>query len=385
MIFLVFLILMLIYAVTIAQLIFGFEKVRPFSAEKSTPKTFFSIVIPFRNEAQNLPDLLESFRNLDYPLDLFELILIDDFSEDSSVRIVYDWRMANGSYQVTWLENIKISGSPKKDAISRAIPIVKSEWIVTTDADCIVNKNWLLNLDAFIKNEKVSMVAGSVSYLNPKSFLHHFQQLDLTSLQGATIGSFGMNLGFMCNGANFAYTKSLFQELGGFGGNNNVASGDDVFLLQKAVAKFPDKVKYLKSAENIVFTKPENSWKTLFHQRIRWASKTGSYQSVFGKDLAVIVFTANLLCLLAFAFCFAPFGFASGSLFADFSLLHFGILFAIKFMVDAVLLYKTNQFLTGKRLRFLVLGSLMYPFFCVAVALYAVLGTYEWKGRKFKI
>jgi hypothetical protein len=62
--------------------------------------------------------------------------------------------------------------------------------------------------------------------------LHHFQQLDIASLQGATIGSFGINKGFMCNGANFVY-QILFQELNGFHGNDTIASGDDVFLLQK--------------------------------------------------------------------------------------------------------------------------------------------------------
>jgi hypothetical protein len=38
-----------------------------------------------------------------------------------------------------------------------------------------------------------------------------FSAIDLASLQGATIGSFGIKKGFMCNGANFAYTKSFFQ------------------------------------------------------------------------------------------------------------------------------------------------------------------------------
>ncbi len=373
--FLICLIVVLIYAVTIAQLIVGFDKIKTFVKTDSKPKTFFSIVVPFRNEVENLPELFESFRKLNYPIDLFELILIDDFSTDTSVKMIYDWRMQNGSFQVTLLENIKVSGSPKKDAIARAIPIVKDNWVVTTDADCIVNKNWLQTLDNYIQNNAVSMIAGSVSYANCDSFLHHFQQLDLTSLQGATIGSFGMKLGFMCNGANFAYKKSLFQELGGFGGNNKIASGDDVFLLQKAVEKVPQQVHYLKSHSNIVQTKPLESWKPLFHQRVRWASKTGSYHSVFGKDLAIIVFTANLFCLLPFAFC----------LFGKMSWLQFGILFAIKFTIDAILLFKTNRFLTGKSLRYLVLGSLFYLFFSVAVALYAMVGSYEWKGRRFTI
>jgi hypothetical protein len=89
------------------------------------------------------------------------------------------------------------------------------------------------------------MIAGAVTYDCKNSFLHHFQQ-DLASLQGATIGSFGIGKGFMCNGANLAYKKSLFQELNGFQGNDTIASGDDV-LLQKAIAQFPDRVHYVKS------------------------------------------------------------------------------------------------------------------------------------------
>ena len=136
------------------------------------------------------------------------------------------------------------------------------------------------------------------------SFLHHFQQLDLASLQGATIGSFGIKKGFMCNGANFAYTKSFFQELKGFEGNHAIASGDDVFLLQKALSKYPEKVAYLKSKNTIVTTKPVNDWKSLFYQRVRWASKTTSYQSIFGKRLGLLVFMMNFGLVYCFVLTF---------------------------------------------------------------------------------
>ncbi|WP_431243816.1 glycosyltransferase [Flavobacterium sp. P21] len=110
---------------------------------------------------------------------------------------------------------------------------VKTDWVITTDADCIVPENWLLTFDNYIQENNVSMLAGAVTYQCGNSFLDHFQQLDLTSLQGATIGSFGLNKGFMCNGANFAYTKSLFEKLNGFDGNNKIASDDDVFYYKK--------------------------------------------------------------------------------------------------------------------------------------------------------
>lgn len=374
MILLVLILVLLIYVVTIAQLVYGFNRIKTHVVTEKTPQTFFAIVVPFRNEAENLTDLLNSFKNLHYPKALFEIILVDDFSEDQSVRLVYNWRMENGAFQFTLLENIKISGSPKKDAIARAIPIIKNDWIVTTDADCILPQNWLLTLDSYIQNHEVSMLAGSVSHEKRNSFIGHFQQLDLMSLQGATMGSFGLGLGFMCNGANFCYKKSLFGELGGFGGNTDKASGDDVFLLQKAVAKYPEKVQYLKSGNNIVLTKPLNNWGDLFQQRVRWASKTSSYQSAFGKDLAVIVFFGNLAIV-------------AGLVLAILRIIPWGgpaVLFVLKFVIDTILLYKTNKFLSQQRLRYLFLGSLFYPFFSVSVALYALVFGYRWKGRKFK-
>jgi cellulose synthase/poly-beta-1,6-N-acetylglucosamine synthase-like glycosyltransferase len=370
---LILLLVLLIYMVTMAQLIAGFNKIKTFHSQAIPPKTFFAIVVPFRNESANLPILLESIKNLNYPKDLFEIILTDDFSEDDSVRQVYNWRMENGVFQTTLLENIRLSGSPKKDAISRAIPIIKNEWLVTTDADCVVPENWLLTLDQYIQQHNVEMIVGSVVYDTKKSFLHHFQQLDLMSLQGATIGSFGMELGFMCNGANFCYTKTLFEELHGFKGNNKMASGDDVFLLQKAMQHQAEKVHFLKSKDTIVHTKPTNSWAELFSQRVRWASKAVAYKSVFGKDLAVIVFASNLTIVLAS--CFLPLGLVSWVILA--------ILFTLKFITDFILLYKTNRFLRKKRMGYLLLSSVLYPFFCVGVAVFSWFGKYEWKGRTF--
>ncbi|WP_317132233.1 glycosyltransferase family 2 protein [Flavobacterium luteum] len=366
--------ILFVYVLTIGHLIYGFDKIPLYKNTDSNPKTFFAIVVPFRNESTNLPKLLESFKNLKYPKTLFEIIFIDDFSEDDSVKQIYNWRMENGVFHTTLLENLRISNSPKKDAITRAIPIIKNEWIVTTDADCVVPVNWLLILDNYIQNHDVEMIVGSVVYECKKTFLHHFQYLDLMSLQGTTIGSFGLGLGFMCNGANFCYTKSLFKELNGFIGNNTISSGDDVFLVQKAMGENPEKVHYLKSKLNIVSTKPMNDWKSLFHQRVRWASKTGLYQSVFGKDLAAIVLVSNLSLVIGYLFC--AFGLSSWQ--------YCAVLFVIKFAFDFILLKKANSFFTKKRMRYLILSSLLYPFFCVGVALFSLLGKYEWKGRRAK-
>lgn len=357
---------LLIYVLFIGLLIFGFTKVDSFENSSVSPKTKFTIIVPFRDESENLPQLLNSFSKLNYPKDLFEVILVDDFSKE---RI----RFSNFDFQISILQNNRVSNSPKKDAISTAIKFVKTDWIITTEADCTVSVNWLETLDNYIQNHVVSMIAGAVTYNCANSFLHYFQQLDLASLQGATIGSFGIEKGFMCNGANFAYTKSFFQELNGFEGNDTIISGDDLFLLQKAIARFSEKVHYLKSENNVVFTKPVDDWKSLFHKRVRWASKMSSYQSSFGIGLGLVVFGGNLalaLSVVCWILGFLPFQ-------------NIVFLFFFKFSVDSILIYKTNRFLTKQKIRFLILSSLIYPFFSTSVAFYSFFGKYEWKGRKF--
>jgi glycosyltransferase involved in cell wall biosynthesis len=359
-------IILAFYSLAILALVYGITKVQNFDVLKKEPKTKFSIVVPFRNEAHNLPILLQSFSKLNYPKDGFEVILVDDDSEE-------EFNVPNSEFRIAIIKNIRISNSPKKDAISTAIQIAKNDWIITTDADCTVDTNWLFVIDNYIQSNDVWMIAGAISYYGADTFLHHFQQLDILSLQGATIGSFGLNHGFMCNGANFAYTKTYFQELNGFEGNTFIASGDDVFLLQKAIKRNPEKVHYLKSKNNIVRTAALNDWKSLYYQRVRWASKTSSYSSKFGKCLGWIVFGGNLTIVVGGSLW--GIGLVSG--------LHIFCLFFSKFIVDSVLIYKTHTFLTNNKIRYLVLSSLVYPFFCVSVALYSIFGKYEWKGRRF--
>lgn len=386
-----FYLILLIYAFFIIQLILGYNKVKTFIRTDVSPKTAFTIIVPFRNEEKNLPKLLQSFSKLNYPYKLIEVILVDDFSTDSSERVCIRWRLEHEYLDTTLLENLRLSNSPKKDALGRAMPIAKHDWIVTTDADCIVNKNWLLTLDNYIQNNEVEMIVGAVVYKTKNNWFHHFQQLDLLSLQGTTIGSFGINKPFMCNGANFAYTKNFFTKIGGFGGINDKASGDDVLLLQKAVSANLEKVHYLKNNDFIVTTKPENDLFQLFMQRVRWASKTSSYSSTYAKFLAVIVLLMNLSLVIG---CFLiVFGRNTNSL--DYAWddnhwnLEFGIwnlffVYSIKYVVDYILLYKANTYLQKGKWLLPLASSLLYPFYSSLVGIYSLFGSFSWKGRVFK-
>ncbi|MEZ4839663.1 glycosyltransferase [Flavobacterium sp.] len=341
----------------------GFKKVPKSNENSAAEKLSFSIVVPFRNEAENLPNLMQTIKKLNYPIENFEVILVDDDSSDG-------FRVASCGFQVQVIPNDRVSNSPKKDAIQTAIQHSKFDWIITTDADCLVPENWLLDLNNYIQNTKKLMVCGPVFFKNKNGFLFDFQQIEMISLQAVTIGSFDFNLAFMCNGANLAYSKNFFIQLNGFEGNDKIASGDDVFLLQKAVKNFPYEVGFLCKQDFQVTTNPAESWTELFQQRVRWAGKSKAYTASFGKLVALIVFLANLAFIISLILLF--FGF-----FEMIILLH------LKIIADLLVANQTAQFYQIKMKKSL-LTALVYPFFSSAVAFYSLFGKYEWKGRKFK-
>ena len=356
----------IIYILFIGQLIYGFNRMKRFTKKDTIPTTTFSIVVPFRNEKENLPKLLHTISKLNYPKELFEVLLVDDESEE-------EFRIQNLEFRIRIIKNIRKSNSPKKDAIETAIAIAKNDWIITTDADCLVQKDWLNSFDQLIQEKDLKMIASGVCYVPKNGFLQAFQTLDFLSLQGATIGSFGINRPFMCNGANFAYAKTFFKELNGFQGNETIASGDDVFLLQKAIVSEPKKVGFLYAKESIVATKAVESWSELFQQRVRWASKSTGYSSIYGKLVALVVFVGNLAWILSFILWLI------GTLNQN----SFMLFLTLKFLVDFILLYKTANFFESK-LQYVLASSLLYPFFSVSVAIYSLFGTYSWKGRRFR-
>ena len=364
-----------IYLFLIASFVYGFDKVEVFSLKDLKPKTKFSVIVPFRNEEKNLPGLLESISKLNYPREFFEIIFVNDDSEDESVEILKQYsQLDTARFDITIIENIRTSKSPKKDAITLAISFSKYDWVVTTDADCELPKFWLDSFDEFIQLHAPEFIVAPVTYLKIDSFLNRFQLLDMLSLQGSTIGGFGINKPFLCNAANVAYTKNIFKAVKGFEGNDNIGSGDDIFMLEKVVNMQPQKVKLLKCEQAIVTTLPQPTFDALMSQRVRWAAKTGSYRNFFGKLAGIVVFLMNG-GLLVFALL------ALTGIINFKTLLYISI---IKFGIDFLLIYKAATFMNQKEvMRSYFFSFFMYPFFSVYVVFTSVFRGYKWKGRDY--
>jgi biofilm PGA synthesis N-glycosyltransferase PgaC len=363
-----------LYLLILIPLWIGHDSLEKFTPRKNEPKEAFSVIIPFRDEAEQLPFLLKSIIDLNYPFHLFEIIFVDDDSKDDSADLIRE-ALSNTDIEFKIIPNEYRSRAPKKDAIRTGINTSAHDWILTTDADCIVPPFWLYNLSGFIQERDPVLVAGPVDVYSNKSLLHSFQRLDMWSLQLTAMGSFGLGTPILCNGANLAYKKEAFIAVNGFTDNDHIASGDDVFLLQKLKKKYPKELFYIKSTDSVVCTRPEETWNKVIIQRIRWASKLTGIKNRGTIIVGSIVFVTNLLMLLIpVLFLLAPQKW-----------LAFLLFFVIKLVVDGLYLNNACKFFKGENLtgEFLV-SFLIYPMITCVVVFGSIFGKYSWKGRTFK-
>ncbi len=365
----------IVYTLLILSFVIGFDKIKSIDTTFEKPNTQFSIIIPFRNESANLEALLQSILELNYPPQLFEVLLVNDDSDDDSYAIIETFQQKNLHLNITIIQNTQKTGSPKKDAINTAIENAQFNWLVTSDADCEVPKNWLQSFNTFIEEKQPVFISAPVKFKKEKSLLFHFQNLNFISLIGSTIGGFGIKKPFLCNGANLCYKKDAFKKINGFEGNTSIASGDDIFLLEKMLQNYPNKTLFLKSNEAVVSTKAESSWKSFFNQQIRWASKTNAYKNWFSKLVGLVVFTTNLAIIIV----------GISLLFNPTNWVFFIALLVQKIFIDVLLIEKTAQFLNAKdSLLYYPLISIVYPLYIVLIVVASLLKKYEWKGRIFK-
>lgn len=353
-------------------------KARPHRASKpSVSNDFsFSIIINYRNEAQNLPALLQSITNLNYDYAKSEFIFINDGSTDSSLNILESFKSVDDKISIHLINRKVKSASAKKDGITQALEIAKHEHIICTDADVNLPQRWLM---AYEKHYQLlpdlHFIAGPVEMTHSNNLLSQLQHSEMVALQMTTLGGFSIRQPFMCNGANMSFTKTAFKEVNGYLGNDHISSGDDIFLLEKLAAEDVLKCSYLKSQDAVVKTFPKSSWKEMIHQRVRWSQKGKSTKSTLNKLVSFQVLMMNLLFILA------PFLWFLNWL----NNAQFFIVLIIKIVVDVIVIFTGNRFFSNTKWPIYLLPQLViYPIVVISIALKS-LSKPSWKDRQVEL
>jgi cellulose synthase/poly-beta-1,6-N-acetylglucosamine synthase-like glycosyltransferase len=340
------------------------------------PSTKISIIIPARNEEENISTCLTSILAQNYPANLFEVIIVDDHSTDKTANIILSFNKQNVKLisLKDFTDNNPLN-SYKKKAIEIAILQSTGDLIVTTDADCIVQKTWLQSIANFYDQYKPAFIAGPVTYYNENNFLKIFQSLDFMTMQGITGAAVYKKFHSMCNGANLAYEKKAFYEVGGFKGIDTIASGDDMLLMHKIYTLHPERVLYLKSKESIVQTLPMNTFSSFLNQRIRWASKADKYddKKIFFVLLLVYLFNCWFIVL-----------FFLGIWNLNFRILLIGSL-VVKTIIELLFLFPVSKFFSRQKLLWwFPIAQPFHILYIIVAGWLGKFGTYKWKERKVR-
>lgn len=344
---------------------------------------FVSVIISARNEELKVADCLHALTRQTYPSDLFEVIVINDHSEDNTAAIISTFSSRFANISLLNLEEYTRGvplNSYKKKAIETGIRRAKGELIITTDADCIAPATWITTIAAYYRVHQSAMIASPVSITLPvtgnwiQRLFYIFQILDFTTLQGITGAALFRKFHYMSNGANLAYPRNIFVEVGGFKGIDAIASGDDMLLMEKVRMVRPDKIHYLKSIDSMVTTFPERTLRGFFNQRIRWASKSAAFDDYKIKMVLLLVYMVNVWCLILFL---------SGIYLKPLS--YFLGFIGLKILFEIVFLFPVTRFFQQqKRLGWFVLFQPLHILYIIIAGWLGRYGKYKWKGRRVK-
>ncbi len=357
-----------LYLLFMITLILGWFKLPRVTKKGGTEDVFVSVIIPVRNEEENIINLLQDLGKQSYRN--FEVIVVDDHSEDATRKRLAEVEL-NLDLKVLQLEGNKVSGN-KKAALQKGIETANGLIILTTDGDCRLGNDWVLSMIEPFQDQHIELVSGPVSYHKRSGIFQKMQFIEFASLIGS--GAATMNLGFptMCNGANLAFRKKTFEAVEGYKDNEEISSGDDEFLMHKVYKRAPRSVIFQKNRKSLVMTEPNRSFKDFENQRLRWASKWKYYKLRHSKIIPVFVLIINVLLLVSFIVSLLQPGWWK---------LGIGLV-SLKLILDFTFLFSVIRFF-GKNLplpEFLLI-EVFHIFYVIMFGIRAQKRGYMWKGR----
>ena len=359
------------YGIFTTIALIGFGRLEYSVKEVSITDVFVSIVMSARNEEATIRECLEQIIKQKFSKQHFEVILIDDASEDNTYRIALSILEKSGLSYKLIKQN---THQGKKQNIATAIEEAKGSIIITSDADVVYrNQNWLLTISNYFKAYSPNMLIMPIDFETQSGFLARFQLTENLALTAITAGYSGIKKPFMCNGANLAFKKDAYQLVSGYQSHLHISSGEDIFLMEDIKKMNPESIHYALIRELIVKTAAINTLKGLFQQRIRWAYKAKYNSNNLNVFAGFIILAANLLFLALFV----------AILKKSVIIPYLSIFVFAKFVFDFLLLFLASDFLgRRKSIWWIIPFECLYWIYAIIIGITSLFSKPYWKEKK---
>jgi len=336
-----------------------------------------SVVVACRNEEQNIKNLIKDIMNQNVDKERFQLIIVDDHSEDKTLEILHKESEKWKNLHIICMNDDEIG---KKNAIRKGVRFAKGDVILCTDADCKIQENWIKTMLSNFTNKHIKFVAGPVKYSSEDNFLNKFQSLELISLVSSGAAAIQRKKSTICNGANLAFRRKEYDEipLDVFHGFNT----DDVSLLHYFKNHYKDGILFSKDLDSIVETNANPDLVSQFHQKLRWISNSKTTRDLQSFYVASVVFLMNSLLSILLVLTLV-------SIFLDLDNIYiiwinlFVAVF-IKYVTDYLFLKEVLHFFRRKDLLiYLFPFEIINAIYTVIIVTLSLVYSPKWRGRKF--
>jgi cellulose synthase/poly-beta-1,6-N-acetylglucosamine synthase-like glycosyltransferase len=329
-----------------------------------------SIVVAARNEEVNIRQCILSLTRQSYDLGNFEIIVVDDHSQDRTIALANETASGVDRPQITVLSCQGESGpTGKPSAIALGIERARGEIIFCTDADCVVPKDWITSTIRCFE-ESVAFVAGSVTERPIGSFISQIQSLEFLGLMTTGAGLIGSGNPIICNGANIAFRKSAFREVNGYSEIHN--SCDDETLMQRMVRRNVGRVVFNFDPSATITTSTPDTVLGFWNQRTRWAAKRGHYE-----DKSILAGLIALYCFFLIVFLSA-----AAALLDPILCIPLVVVLAVKLAAESIVLSSgARVFRQQVSIRHFLIAELLHVPYIVVAALVGQFSALRWKDR----
>lgn len=358
----IFLILSLFYLLTVGLVFWALGRLKD---KNVRTEPFVSVIIAARNEAGRIRPTLEALEKLDYPVDRFEVLLVDDASTDATAQIIQSFLSRHKNWQLLQIETKSSDLPGKSNALQMAVDRASGEFIFTTDADCRVPAGWLRYMSACF-SEDTAMVLGHSPLANRRGWFYTWLKFD--NLFSAIVAAAPLKLGFAHTsmGRNLAYRRSALLAVGGYRRLSKFRSGDDVHLTELFRREKVGKIDYCIHPQTFVETIPPDTKREIFDQQIRKNSKT------LKKSWPTVAFSLLVFCTYQLFF-FVPF------LWPTLTVLWLKVIVAKQTLELAALVRAAHRFHKRELILWLPLMQIVYPFYVLFFSILGSLQLYRWK------